>query len=350
MNVDRWQQVDDIFHRALACGPAERSALLDHACQQDLELRAEVEALLIHDERAEERGFLVPATDCSARVAQIMDNSCPAPGSQTLAMQSPDDLPSPFGRYRIIERIGQGGMGVVYLAHDTELDRRVALKVPHAGHDRLAGVVARFQREARAAATFEHANFCRIYDVGHIGERHFIAMAYIEGRTLSSYIEPGLPVDPERAVGWVLCLASALADAHRKGIIHRDLKPSNIMVDHQGKPIITDFGLALRLDRGDPELTRTDLLMGTPHYMSPEQVEAADESIGPSSDIYSLGVVLYELLTGRRPFQGSRLSVLNLVLAHEPLPIRALSPGSTPNWSRFVRPRWPRRSAIAIRP
>ena len=335
--------------------PAERSSLLDHACGEDAELRAEVEALLIHDERAEERGFLVATNDFSVGVGRVTDLSRPEPGSEPRGTQSQDELPSLFGRYQIIERIGQGGMGVVYLAHDTELDRRVALKVPHTGHDRLPGVIARFQREARAAATFEHANFCRIYDVGHIGGHYFIAMSYIEGRPLSSYIEPWLPVDPRRTVRWVVCLARALADAHRQGIIHRDLKPSNIMIDRLGEPIITDFGLALRLDRADPELKRTDLLMGTPDYMSPEQIEAAGESIGPASDIYSLGVVLYELLTGRRPFQGSRLRVLGLVLVQEPSPISELRPGIDPElesicltaMAKKVGDRYPSMSAFA---
>jgi serine/threonine protein kinase len=327
MNVERWQEVDDIFHRALAHDPAQRSALLNDACGGDLELRAEVEAMLSHDELALARGFLVAATDSSARRDLL---TRPAPGSQAVVTERQNDLPSPFGRYEIIERIGQGGMGVVYLAPDTELERRVALKVPHPGLDRANGAIARFQREARAAATFEHPNFCRIYDVGQIGGRHFIAMAYIDGRTLSSYIEPGRPADTVQAARWVLCLAEALVDAHRKGIIHRDLKPSNIMIDHNGVPIITDFGLALRLDRNDVELRSTDLLLGTPHYMSPEQIEGAEESIGPPSDIYSLGVVLYELLTAQRPFQGSRLAVLRDVLAKEPLPISAVRPEIDP--------------------
>ena len=196
-------------------------------------------------------------------------------------------------------------MGVVYLAHDMELDRRVAIKIPHAEFERSPAAVARFQRKARAAAAFEHPNFCRVYDVGQFEGHHFIAMAYVEGRSLRAVIDCEGPLEQERSITWVRSLALAMAKAHERGIIHRDLKPSNILINGETEPIITDFGLVRWLEGDDPELTRSGMVVGTPHYMAPEQIEGDTKCVGPASDIYSLGVILYELLSGRRPFAGS---------------------------------------------
>ncbi len=162
--------------------------------------------------------------------------SSPAPG--------PDELPSQFGRYRVIKRLGRGGMGVVYLAQDRELDRLVALKLPREEYERHPEALARFQNEARAAAAVDHPNFCRVYEVGQVDDRHYIAMAYIDGYPLSTLIDPCRPMDPKDAVNWVLRLALIMAELHERGIVHRDLKPSNVMVDRRGEPIIMDFGLA----------------------------------------------------------------------------------------------------------
>jgi formylglycine-generating enzyme required for sulfatase activity/serine/threonine protein kinase len=229
-------------------------------------------------------------------------------------------------RYRIIKRLGQGGMAVVYLARDTALDRLVALKIPHAEFERHREGIERFLREARVVAAFDHPSFCRIHDVGQINGRHFIAMAYVEGRSLATLIEPGRPFEEERAVALVLRLALAMAEAHHRGIIHRDLKPSNVMVDQRGEPIIMDFGLARRLEAEASDLTTSGALLGTPHYMAPEQVEGLRELIGPACDVYSLGVILYELLAGRRPFCGPDTRVLGLILVQEPAPLSTLRP------------------------
>ena len=187
------------------------------------------------------------------------------------------DRPS-IGRYRIIGSLGKGGMGVVYLAHDMELDRRVAIKIPHAEFERSPAAVARFQREARAAAAFEHPNFCRVYDVGQFEGHHFIAMAYVEGRSLRAVIDREGPPEQERSITWVRSLALAMAKAHERGIIHRDLKPSNILINGETEPIITDFGLVRWLEGDDPELTRSGMVVGTPHYMAPEQIEGDTNS------------------------------------------------------------------------
>jgi serine/threonine protein kinase len=326
MNAERWQQIDDIFHEAAGRDPAEQPAYLEHACGEDEELRAEVETLLAHDLQSDRSGFL---TVVSGGEPTAGDGGCEVTASNGLAAPA-DDLPSPFGRYAIIRRLGQGGMGTVYLARDTGLDRLVALKIPREEYERSPDAIARFQREARAAAAFEHPNFCRIYDVGEIDGRHFIAMAYIEGRHLTELIDPGLPMEQERAAAWALRLALALGEAHRQGIVHRDLKPLNIMIDGKGEPIIMDFGLARRLEGDDPELTRSGLVMGSPHYMSPEQIDGNKDAIGPASDVYSLGVILYELLTGQRPFQGPGLRVLGLISFQDAAPLAAVRPEVDP--------------------
>jgi formylglycine-generating enzyme required for sulfatase activity/predicted Ser/Thr protein kinase len=228
------------------------------------------------------------------------------------------DLPSPFGRYVIIRLLGRGGMGAVYLAHDSQLDRAVALKVPHREFAQNASVRERFLREARAAARFHHPNFCPIHDIGEIDGIPYLTMAYIEGGTLASAIERGQPWDQRKAAEIVRQLAVALGEAHRQGIVHRDLKPANVMMDSRGGLVLMDFGLARRFEGDDPTLTAAGTVMGTPGYMSPEQAEGRIKEIGPRSDVYSLGVMLYELISGRRPFEGTVVRVLAMILTAEP--------------------------------
>ena len=239
-------------------------------------------------------------------------------------------LRSPFGRYQVVQKLGQGGMGAVYLAQDTELDRPVALKVPNPELDADPEAMARFRREARAAASFHYPNFCPIYDVGQIDGTSYLAMAYLEGRPLKDHIARDRPMRPRTAARIVRRLALALALAHRRGIVHRDLKPANIMVDPRGTLIIMDFGLARRSGADDAELTRTGAVMGTPAYMSPEQARGDRREIGPATDIYALGVILYELLTGRRPFEGSALMIISQVVFQEPPPPSEHRPGLDP--------------------
>ena len=222
-----------------------------------------------------------------------------------------------FGRYRIVRQLGKGAMGVVYLAEDTQLERQVALKTPHFEQQPTEELLERFYREARAAATLRHPNICPVYDVGQIEGTHYISMAYIEGNPLSAFVRT--KPQPERQILLVVRkLAQALQEAHEHGIVHRDLKPANIMVDKRNEPVIMDFGLARQLQREQNiRITQSGMLIGTPAYMSPEQIDGDPDKVGPQSDQYSLGVILYELLTGQLPFRGSLSAVMAQILTKE---------------------------------
>ena len=247
-------------------------------------------------------------------------NTCRLENQATIPPKKPTAaaaLPERFGRYRIVRSLGRGAMGDVYLAEDTQLDRSVALKIPRFADDD-GELFERFYREARAAATLRHPNLCPVHDAGEIGGIHYLSMAFIEGRPLYDVLaEKGRPPEREAAT-IILKLAKALDAAHKSGVIHRDLKPANIMIDGQQEPIIMDFGLARRTNKEDARLTQSGLVMGSPTYMSPEQVEGDGDKIGPASDIYSLGVVFFELLTGEVPFRGSIASVLGQIVTVAP--------------------------------
>jgi formylglycine-generating enzyme required for sulfatase activity/serine/threonine protein kinase len=233
-----------------------------------------------------------------------------------------EQLPEEFGRYRIIKRLGQGGMGSVYLAQDTHLERPVALKVPHFGSHEGPEARRRFLEEARTAATLDHPYLCPVYDAGEIDGQLYLTMAYIEGKSLAALI--GTEGWPQRQVAALVGkLALALQDAHKQKVVHRDLKPANIMIKTTGprrEPVIVDFGLARRDNPQDQRLTRSGQVMGTLGYMAPEQIRADLNQIGSACDIYALGVILYELLTGRLPFSGSGLAIAGEILTQVPLP------------------------------
>jgi serine/threonine protein kinase len=218
-------------------------------------------------------------------------------------------------------------MGTVYLAHDTELDRRVALKVPHAGAG-SARLAEQFQREARAAAALNHPNVCPVHDVGQVDGVPYLTMAYVEGEPLSALVRSGGPVPPARAGALVAAVARALGHAHEHGVVHRDLKPSNILMDRAGRPVVTDFGLARRVNVDST--TANGMLAGSPVYMAPEQIAPGGEPVGPGCDVYALGVVLYELLTGRPPFDGTLNEVLARALHDAPVPPSRHRPGLDP--------------------
>ncbi len=214
-------------------------------------------------------------------------------------------IPVEFGRYRLLKQLGEGGMGVVYLAHDIELDRKVALKLPHFAGAKAAAFAERFRREARLAATLDHPNICRMYDIGEHERRLFLTMNYVEGRSLHEIIRSKGAIEPRTAVALLRRIAQAVHFAHKQGVIHRDLKPANIMIKKNRDFVIMDFGLARRVDQEEAQLTATGAVLGTPAYMAPEQLRSEKGASGTQSDVYSLGIILYELLTGQRPFQGT---------------------------------------------
>jgi hypothetical protein len=226
-------------------------------------------------------------------------------------------LPSEFGRYRIIKELGGGGMGKVYLAHDTQLDRDIALKIPRFGAESTE-LIQRFYREARAMAALRHQNLCTVHDVGEIDGIHYLTMAYIDGQALTYLTDAGRKLPNRSAAAVIRKLALALHVAHRAGVVHRDLKPANVIIDKASQPVVVDFGLAHRQRTDEQRLTGRGTVMGTPAYMSPEQVEGHLEAIGPASDIYSLGVILYQLLAGRLPFDGSLASIMAQILRDDP--------------------------------
>ena len=242
-------------------------------------------------------------------------------GSSDTATEYPSEHrelvpPTTLGRYAIQRVLGRGGMGTVYLARDTELGRQVALKIPRLEHSATAA--ERFRREARAMASLKHANLCPIYDVGRIDGVNFLCMAYVEGEALDQVLSDAGPLDELKAVGLIRQVAKGLAAVHDAGIIHRDIKPSNIIVATDGTPILMDFGLARHAIDLDAELTREGEIVGSPAYLAPEQIESELGEVGPASDVYALGIVLFELVTGRRPFAGSTLRVLGRVVTEEP--------------------------------
>jgi hypothetical protein len=254
-----------------------------------------------------------------------------------------DDSPSPptvpleitpqqIGRYRILERLGAGGMGAVYRAHDPQLDRVVAIKVPlfDVPRSQLAQRIQRFQREARAAAQIWHPRVCPIYDVGEHEGQPYVVMAYVEGRSLATRLAAGRFEDAAEAVTLTLQLLDALDTVHARGIIHRDLKPGNVMRDAAGRAILMDFGLARPEQQSAEHLTSDGVVLGTPSYMAPEQAAGQAERVGPWTDLYSLGVVLYQMLTGRLPFEGPPLTVLAKIVHEAPPPPHSLRPDLDP--------------------
>ena len=264
---------------------------------------------------------------------QLLDSFGPAPASPLFAatimreISTTDDCrlqASPcrqFGRYDLLDEIGRGGMGVVYRARQRDLNRIVALKMILASEWASPEVVSRFQTEARAAARLRHRNIVGIFEVGEESGRHFFAMDYVEGQTLSSVIGDK-PLSADLAARWMTSIARAVDHLHSHGMIHRDLKPSNILIDSEGEPMVTDFGLAKMFD-SDCGATRSGAILGTPSYMSPEQASGRNSLVSERSDVYSLGAVLYEMLSGRPPFrEESPLDTLVQVLEGEPPSLR----------------------------
>lgn len=261
-----------------------------------------------------------------------------APAESEPKAPPPERLPTQFGRYRLIRELGRGGMGAVVLAEDTQLGRQVALKIPFLNKTSDTRTLKRFAREAKAAAALSHPNLCAVYDFGTFGKHHFLSMAYIEGRPLQSYLNGGTTIPQRTAAAIIKKTASALEHAHQRGVIHRDLKPSNIMIEPNLGPVVTDFGLArCSGDDGEPQLTQDGVAIGTPSYMSPEQLDGDSSQIGPSSDIFSLGLILYEMLIGERRFQGKVASIIGQILTKDPVPLREIRPNVDPLLDQICR-------------
>jgi len=329
MDATREDRLEQLFDEALAMTPAQRAAFLDDACVGDPALRSTVEDLLADR---------VEANDLMDRVARPIvarwggvalggsgsaagDGAGPRPGDQ-------------IAHFRIVERLGGGGMGVVYKAVDVHLGRTVALKFlpPHLDADDEAK--QRFVQEARAASALDHPNICAVYEIGETSTGQlFIAMACYDGLTLKQKIEDG-PLPISEAVGLVVQVAEGLRRAHEAGIVHRDIKPANVIVTDRGQVRIVDFGLAKVI--GDTDLTRERATRGTIAYMSPEQTRGSD--VDARTDIWSLGVLLYEMLTGQRPFRGKSDEALIYAIRHDdPRPMRDVRAEVTHGLEALVR-------------
>jgi serine/threonine protein kinase len=314
MTPERYQRIKELFHSALERPADDRAAFLAEACGDDAALLAKVEALIAADEQ--------PGDFMNAPAYAVAAEMLPELPTGLLEGQR-------IGPYQIMSLLGSGGMGDVYLAKDTRLGRRVALKLLP---DNLTGDetrVRRFKQEARAASALNHPNILTIYEIEQADGRYFIATEFVEGETLRQCVKSGR-LKPDEALEVAAQIAVALSKAHQIGIVHRDIKPENVMLDAEGRVKVLDFGLAKYLtpsgeagtDNSTAENVYTvpGVLMGTTTYMSPEQVRGL--AVDARTDIWSLGVVLYEMLEGRAPFDGQTTSdLLAAILEHEPAPL-----------------------------
>jgi len=312
MTGEQWDRVGGIFEEALACPASERASFLKESCG-DPAVRREVASLLKTADEAEELfDQLIPVVREHRRPQKA--------GWGTRTKNDPLDLEgTEVGRYAVEKHLGGGGMGIVYRARDTELDRPVALKFlpPHlAAHPEAE---ERFLREAKAAAALDHPNIATIHEIGETeAGRRFIAMAYYEGETLKEKMASEAPLPLEEALEYAAQIAEGLARAHDAGIVHRDVKPANVMVTESGGVKLVDFGLARVADQS--RLTEPGRQLGTAAYMSPEQAEG--DEVDARTDVWALGVLLYEMLAGERPFCGERkAAVLHSILHEEPTPL-----------------------------
>ncbi len=333
MKPERYKQIEELYHWVLGRKPEERAAFLDQSCGVDEALRREVESLLGYDERAKQ--FIeTPPDDVAA--------------AMLAAEQKQSMVGRTLGHYRVVSLLGSGGMGEVYRATDTRLDRTVAVKVLPFHLSSNPEQRQRFEREARAVSSLSHPHICALYDVGQQDGIDYLVMEYIEGESLADRLAKGpLPVD--HALRYAIQVADALDKAHRARLVHRDLKPANIMLTKSGAKLL-DFGLA-KLRGSDSEavfteqsdlptervrLTREGTIVGTLQYMAPEQLEAG--AVDARTDIFAFGAVLYEMITGRKAFSGkSQASLIAAILASEPLPVSTVQPMAPPTLDRVVK-------------
>ena len=313
----------DLFHAALERDPAERDAFLEAQCGGDRALRSEVESLLASHGEAE--------TFLEAPAYAV------APGLVTEI----DEIPSgrQIGPYRIVRRIGRGGMGIVYMAHDERLHRPVALKALAPAFTRDPKRRERLRREAQLAAALSHPNIATVYALEEDGDDLFIVSEYLEGQTLRELLTDERPLPIEQTITTAVAVARGLAAAHERGVIHRDLKPDNVFVVNGGQIKILDFGLA-RLEHGTSNasgvyVTEAGTILGTPAYMSPEQLRGRELDF--RTDLFSFGATLYELATGRQPFgAGDTPSAVVRVLESDPPDVLLLNPAVPESLQRII--------------
>src|ERR1700716_4119031 len=236
------------------------------------------------------------------------------------------------GRYKLVSRLGSGGVADVFLAEDQQLGRQVALKLLHRRFAEDPDFVERFRREAQAAAGLQHPNVVSVYDRGAYDDTYYIAMEYLPGRSLKQLIRQEAPLDPVRGIDITLQILKAARFAHRRGVIHRDLKPHNVIVDESDHAKVTDFGIARA---GASDMTETGSIMGTAQYLSPEQAQGYAVSAG--SDLYSIGVILYELVTGRVPFDAEAAVTIAIKHVSEAPPVPSqFNPSVPPELEQVV--------------
>ena len=319
MEPELWRRVTDLFDEAMTRGPKERIAFLEQACEGDRALRTQVERLIKSHEKSAD--FLESSAFAVAPELLTDDHAGASVGER-------------IGHYRIESLIGVGGMGEVYLARDERLGRKAALKLLPDSLTTDETQLSRFKNEARTASALNHPNILTVYEIGTEGNMQFIATEFIEGVTLRASLECG-KIDPRRAVEIAMQIASALAAAHDAGVVHRDIKPENIMLRPDGYAKVLDFGIAKLIEQkpaSDDHTTETTallqtrpgLVLGTAHYMSPEQ--ARGQKVDARSDIWSLGVVLYEMVAGTPPFDGDTPSdCIASILTKEPPSLSAIS-------------------------
>jgi eukaryotic-like serine/threonine-protein kinase len=254
-----------------------------------------------------------------------------APTDRAPAISSDSNRPLDFvGNYELVEEIARGGMGIVYKARDIRLKRMVALKMILSGQRATADERGRFRREAELAGNLDHPNIVRIFEVEEFEGCPFFVMQLVEGDSLAKQIKKKerdkSPYEPKAAARLMVTIARAVHYAHKQGFLHCDLKPSNILIDREGRPLVTDFGLARRTSE-DSSLTISGAILGTPSYMAPEQATGSRKQLNPGTDVYGLGAILYELLTGRAPFRaGTIMETVVDVLERDPAPLRTLRP------------------------
>src|SRR6266699_3070991 len=331
MKAERWKQVNDLFQSAVERSPAERAAFLDDACHGDEGLRREVGSLLSSYERSE--NFIeLPAFEVAPELVT---------SDKTGAL-----VGKLIGHYRIESLIGVGGMGEVYLARDERLGRKAALKLLPDTLTTDETQLSRFKTEARSASALNHPNILTVYEIGAEGNRQFIATEFIEGMTLRASLGCGRR-NLHAALEIAVQVASALAAAHEAGVVHRDIKPENIMLRPDGYAKVLDFGIAkLTEQRPVPDLdeigttavlqTRAGLVLGTARYMSPEQTRG--QTVDARSDIWSLGVVIYEMIAGIPPFSGETPSdCIASILTTQPLPLSGVLPEVPLNLESIVQ-------------